>query len=133
MNGLDDLRVVDAKVNLCPYKPEQIEDWTPITLTGGDCDSYATAKMQELWLRGWPINWLRLAMCRVEPFKLVDKDTGITRDATDAERLHLVLLADLDGQTWVLDNRRPYPTEFQLLRYEWLRFQIAGTRLWEYA
>jgi predicted transglutaminase-like cysteine proteinase len=113
---LDDLRLVNAKVNLLPYVAEVGDDWTPIAAAGGDCDSYATAKYERLAAIGWPREWLRLATCYVE--------TG---------EYHAVLLADLDGRTWVLDNRHPWPTEFSLLPYRWHKLQIAGTRQWELA
>jgi len=109
-----ELQLVNAKVNLLPYVAEVGDDWTPITEAGGDCDSYATAKFERLVLMGWPVSALRFAYCTVE--------TG---------EAHLVLLADLDGQTWCLDNRHPHPVEFQLLPYRWIRLQIAGTQRWE--
>ena len=49
-----DLNLVNAKVNLLPYVAEVLDDWTPITGTGGDCDSYATAKYERLVAMGWP-------------------------------------------------------------------------------
>jgi len=42
-------------------------------------------------------------------------------------------MAELDGQTWVLDNRRRWPTDFSLLLYRWHKLQIAGPRRWEIA
>lgn len=112
-----DLNLVNAKVNLLPYVAEVGDDWTPITETGGDCDSYATAKYERLVQMGWPRQWLRLATCWVE------NNLGY----------HAVLLADLDGQTWVLDNRHAHPVEFQLLPYQWHKLQVAGTQQWELA
>ena len=113
----DDLNLVNAKVNLLPYKSEVGDDWTPITDAGDDCDSYATEKYRRLVALGWPKSALRLATCFVE-------DGGY----------HAVLLADTpDGQTWVLDHRYPRPTEFQLLPYRWHKLQIPGTQEWEFA
>ena len=115
--NLAELNLVNAKVNLFPYTAEPGDDWTPITEAGGDCDSYATEKYRRLVALGWPKSALRLATCYVE--------TG---------DYHAVLLADTpDGQTWVLDNRRPRPTEFQLMPYRWHKLQIAGTQHWELA
>ena len=110
----DDLITVNVKVNLLPYKAEVGDDWNPISEDGGDCDSYAMAKLHRLLDRGWPISALRLATCYVE--------TG---------EYHAVLLADLNGQTWVLDNRYGHPAEFQLLPYKWDKIQVAGTQNWE--
>lgn len=114
--NLSELNLVNAKVNLLPYKAEVGDDWTPITADGDDCDSYATEKYRRLVQMGWPKSVLRLATCFVE-------DGGY----------HAVLLADLDGQTWVLDNRTPHPTEFNLMPYRWHKLQIAGTQQWEFA
>ena len=114
---LDELKSVNAKWNACVYAAEVMDDWTPILPGGkGDCDSYATAKMQDLYNRGWPLSVMRLATCFVE--------TG---------GYHCVLLVDWEGTTWVLDNRRPFPTEYSLLPYKWDKLQIAGTRAWEEA
>jgi predicted transglutaminase-like cysteine proteinase len=115
--NFDDLRLVNAKVNLLPYKSEVDEDWSPITDEGGDCDSYATEKYHRLVALGWPKSALRLA----------------TRALGGGEENHLVLLADFDGQTYVLDNNLPHPTEYQLLPKDFRRIQIAGTQKWERA
>lgn len=111
----DQLRSVNSHFNSFPYKSEVVDDWTPI-ITAGDCDSYATAKFEALSKLGWSVLALRLATFWVE--------TG---------DYHLVLLADLDGQTWVLDNRYDLPMEYQLLPYKKHLIQIAGTQEWELA
>jgi len=112
--NFDDLRLVNAKVNLLPYKADVDDDWKPITEDGDDCDSYATEKYRRLVVAGWPKSALRLATCWVE--------TG---------EYHAVLLADLGEETWVLDNRYPHPTEYALLPYKWHLGQVAGTQRWE--
>lgn len=109
-----DLRKVNSDINLLPYVPEVVEDWSSITITGGDCDSYATRKFEELTKIGWPASVLRLATCY-----------------TETNEMHAVLLADHNEQTWVLDNRYPLPMEFQALPYAWILIQIAGTQQWE--
>lgn len=121
--SLNDLKLINTKINMCPYKsdPERYgmpEFWEEIDARGGDCDDYAVAKMQELKRRGVPIQWLRLATCWVD---------------AQHTMYHCVLLVDLGGQTWVLDNRYPLPMEFQMLPYKWDKLQIAGTRNWEVA
>jgi predicted transglutaminase-like cysteine proteinase len=118
---LDELTLVNAKCNLLPYKSEVGDDWTP-AVTEGDCDSYATAKMQRLVQLGWPERSLRLACCFVEP------SAGPKR-----KRYHLVLLADLDDSTWVLDNRHPYPVPWDLTPYEWHRIYNHDMQAWEWA
>lgn len=112
------LNDINAEINAFPFLAEVDDDWTPITVTGaGDCDSYATAKLEQLLRAGWPATSLRLAL------------VGVSGSADT----HLVLLADLDGQTWALDNRYAYPIEYNLLRYRWLLVQTAGTSRWERA
>jgi predicted transglutaminase-like cysteine proteinase len=122
MHSLNDLRVVNTKVNLLPYKSEVGDDWTPITEAGDDCDSYAMAKLQRLVQYGWPEKALRLACCFVEP------SAGVKRD-----RYHAVLLADFEGQTYVLDNRYPYPMEYDTVPYEWHKLWSYDLNAWEWA
>lgn len=112
----DELKRINTRINALPYKAEVKDDWRPLDASGGDCDSYATAKFRALVELGWHAPLLRLATCWVE--------TGGYR---------AVLLADLDDQTWCLDNRHPHPVEYQLLPYKWHKLQIAGTRQWEFA
>lgn len=114
-----DLVAVNSEFNLLPYKAEIADDWTPIT-TEGDCDSYATAKFARLVSMGWPLSALRLATCYV-------------LDVPPPDNYHAVLLADLDGQTWVLDNRYPLPMPFDMLPYKFDTLQVAGTQFWEKA
>ncbi len=118
-----DLRIVQTKVNLLPYKsdPErynQPELWKEIDEEGGDCEDFAIAKMQKLKAMGLPISQMRLATCYCFPNK---------------GGYHAVLLVDLAGQTYVLDNRYPLPMEYDMIPYEWDKFQIAGTLNWEKA
>lgn len=119
----DQLEEVNAAVNALPYQSEATEDWCP-AIDGGDCDSYATAKLQRLVAMGWPVEKLRLACCFVEPSANPDK----------AKRYHAVLLADTpDNGTWVLDNRHPYPVPWDELPYEWHRIYNHDMQAWEYA
>ena len=115
---LTDLKIVNTKVNMLPYKSEPIDNWDEIDEQGGDCDSYAVGKMQRLKAMGMPISQMRLATCWCLP---------------NREGYHCVLLVDLDGQTYVLDNRYPLPMEWDLVPYEWDKLQIAGTMNWEKA
>lgn len=111
----DELNLVNTNVNKIPYKSEYGDDWTPIT-DEGDCDSFATEKYRRLVELGWPKSALRLATCW-----------------TERGEYHAVLLADLEGTTYVLDNRHPWPMEHTLLPYKWHKYQIAGTQDWEFA
>lgn len=118
MNSHDILTQVNVDVNQEKYITEiGLDDWTPIVPgQGGDCDSYATAKAQKLFDLGWSLEQLRLARCQVEDGSW-----------------HAVLMVDLEGQTWVLDNRHIFPIEKQRLPYKWDSYQIAGTEEWEEA
>lgn len=119
---LNTLKLVNTKVNLLEYKTQIGDDWNPFTPNGFDCNNYATRKMEELAARGVPLESMRLATCFVEA------SAGEKRN-----RYHAVLLVDINGQTYVLDNRYPLPMEFDLLPYEWHKIQVAGARTWEWA
>ena len=123
-HSLNDLKVVNTKVNLFPYKSEVTEDWTPIDITKeDDCDGYATAKQWRLvHAYGWPEKATRLATCFVEPSAGEKRTRG-----------HLVLLVDLGGTTYVLDNRYPHPMEYDLVPYEWHRIYNHDMQAWEWA
>lgn len=112
-----ELEVVNDYFNAKPYVSDVDDDWTPITDAGDDCDSYATAKYLRLLEMGWPKSALRLATCWCE------NNLGY----------HAVLLADLDGLTWVLDNRRPDLWHPDQTGYKFHKLQIAGTNEWELA
>ena len=112
------LKVVHFEANKEAYVTEIGPDkWTPfLPGCGSDCDSYATYKMQKLFDLGWQLLDMRLATCWTE--------TG---------EYHCVLLVELNGQSWVLDNRQTYPTRSQDLDYEWHKIQVPGTQDWVYA
>ena len=112
-----ELESVNDYFNAMPYKSEIGDNWLPITEAGDDCDSYATAKYNRLVAMGWPKSSLRLATCWCE------NNLGY----------HAVLLADLDGVTWVLDNRSAQLRHPEDTGYKWHKLQIAGTIAWELA
>ena len=117
----DQLEATNIAINKLPYESEVEENWCP-AVTGGDCDSSATAKLQRLVQLGWPETSLRLACCFVEPSA-----------GPKLKRYHLVLLADLDNSTWVLDNRHTYPMRYDMLPYEWHKFWNHDLNAWEWA
>jgi predicted transglutaminase-like cysteine proteinase len=112
-----ELESVNAYFNAMPYVADVDENWMPITEKGDDCDSYSTAKYNRLVEMGWPKSALRLATCWCE------NNLGY----------HAVLLADLDNETWVLDNRTAKLLHPENTGYEWHKLQIAGTKEWELA
>jgi len=125
---LTDLKIVNSKVNMLPYKsdPERfgmLEWWADIDESGGDCDDYAIAKYHRLRSMGMPAGQMRFATCFVERSAAAEKK----------DRYHCVLLVDMNGQTYVLDNRHSLPLEYDMLPYEFHKLQIAGTREFEWA
>ncbi len=120
---LNTLKLVNTKVNLLDYKTQIGDDWNPFTANGFDCNNYATRKMEELAARGVPLESMRLATCFVERSMAPEK----------RNRYHAVLLVDIGGITYVLDNRYPLPMEYELLPYEWHKLQVHGTQTWEWA
>ena len=112
---LSDLKEVQVSINSLPYVPETSEDWSSIGLSGGDCDSYATRKFEELTKLGWTSEYLRLATCFSFP-------TGA---------YHCVLLADFESHTYVLDNMEYYVLRYEFCKHRWHKIQIAGTQDWE--
>lgn len=123
MLTVTDLKIVQTKVNAMPYKADadrygQPEFWEVIGQEGGDCEDFALAKLRHLLAMGMPAAQMRLATCWCFP---------------NHEGYHAVLLVDLNGTTWVLDNRYPLPMEWDLLPYEWHLLQRAGSQHWELA
>ena len=116
MPTFDEIKRINAEVNKQPYVAELTDDWRPIDQWGGDCDSYATAKMLALYKAGWPVDVMRLAECEIP-----------------GGGSHCVLLVDCDGETYVLDNRRAEPVLMEQAGYTWKRIQVAGTPDWEFA
>lgn len=112
------LKLVNTKVNMLDYKTQVGDDWDPFTTNGFDCNNYATRKMEELFARGVPVEAMRLATGWVDHEKKL---------------YHAVLLVDHDGQTYVLDNRYPYPMEYDMLPYEWHKFWSHDLNAWEWA
>lgn len=112
----EELAHVNSLVNKLPYVAELTDDWRPIDQWGGDCDSFATAKMLALHKLGWPITVMRLAECK-----------------TELGGMHAVLLVDCDGETLVLDNRRAEMVPMERCGYTFTRIQVAGKPDWEFA
>lgn len=133
--GYHTLCDVNADVNKLPYETELVEDWTPSTVKKrGDCDSHATAKQ---WIlvkeKDFHEEKTRLATCFVEEFQLKDKVTGEWRWARKEERYHLVLLVDVDGETYVLCNRYELPMLPEHLPYEFHKIWSYELNAWEWA
>lgn len=92
---MSQLEAVNEEVNRLPYKSDADryrvpEFWASIDADGGDCEDYAIGKLNRLVVLGWPVAFLRLAMCFAE--------TG---------EHHAVLIASLVQGDYMLDNRQP--------------------------
>lgn len=121
-----DLVIVNARGNEFPYKTEAGDDWTPWG-EEKDCDSYMSWKHWTLFHKyGWPERSLRACCCFVEPSVSPDK----------AKRYHAILLADLDGTTYALDNRKTMPVPLDDLiasGYEIHKLWNHDLNKWEWA
>ena len=81
----------------------------------GDCEDYALKKFKLCAERGIPLESMRLAVC------------GVFNPLGD----HAVLLVtDSEKQTWVLDNRYPYPMAYQDLTYTWVSIFNPVDKKW---
>lgn len=136
MSAYDELCSVNFEINHSSKYMSDLsqygaaEYWADIRITKeGDCEDYGIAKAKELLRKGWDVQALRIAKCYVEEFLITDKVTGKLRDATRAERYHGVLLVDLEGVTYCLDNRCDEVRPYQLTGYEFDWVQIPGTLL----
>ena len=130
MLTFDEITRINAEVNKVPFMRGMLGDtWDQATtdfmgmLSGANCNSYATAKMQKLYQAGQPIDTLRLMMCN-HP----NDPRGPLPEGN-----HVCLLADCDGETYILCNTLPEPTLMERVPYEWKRIQVAGTPDWEFA
>lgn len=130
------LVLVNARGNEFPYKTEVREDWTPWG-DEKDCDSFMSWKHWQLFhTYGWDEKALRGCCCFVEPYRLQDTPDGPWRDATKHERYHAILLADCDGTTYALDNRKQMPVPLEDLiasGYEIHKLWSHELNAWEWA
>jgi hypothetical protein len=131
-----ELVLVNARGNEFPYKTEVGDDWTPWG-DEKDCDSFMSWKHWTLFHKyGWDEKALRGCCCFVEPFQLLDPITQEWRWATKRERYHAILLADCDGTTYALDNRKTVPTPLTDLiasGYEIQKLWSHDLNAWEWA
>lgn len=115
MQTYQQLDLINSAINKLPYQSELSDDWRPIDEWGGDCDSYATRKLLELHKAGWDLQTynIRLAVCN-----------------TELQEAHAVLLVDFEGETYCLDNRYAKLKLKDMLPYQWVKEQVAGTPEW---
>lgn len=121
---LDTLTTVNSEVNSAvTYTPDSEkyhrDEWWEDALdegNQGDCEDYAIAKLRKLLALDAPREALKIALCTVE--------TG---------EYHCVLIAQVGGEDYVLDNRTSSPTRWEQVRYEWDKFYLLGERVWRAA
>ena len=124
MISRDDIRLINYKVNLLPYKADPLryftpEFWTAIDAEGGDCEDFGIEKYRRLYLRGFPHESLRLATCWIKPGMIADD-------------YHAACIVRFNGVDLCLCNRYSFPMEIDLLPYEFHKIQVPEKREWEY-
>jgi predicted transglutaminase-like cysteine proteinase len=86
--SLEELRQVNLRVNRAIRPVEDLHgDLWELGVTEGDCEEYAIQKRADLLALGWASQHLRLAIVRIPD-----------------DRYHIVLIASIDGQEYLLDN-----------------------------
>jgi predicted transglutaminase-like cysteine proteinase len=110
-------RRINTSIRPNPVKAGKLdptERWN-VSPISGNCNDFAVSKRHELLQRGWPSSALLLAE--------VTLDTG---------EHHLILVVNLHGDSYVLDNLEPNPVPLlQTTRYRWKRIESAeDPRLW---
>lgn len=128
LDGLHDqtkweqLQAVNSYMNARDYVPDDrnwgVEDYwqTPgeFLSRSGDCEDFAIAKFLSLKQLGWTDDELRLVAVK-------DLKQGVG---------HAVLVATLDGKTWVLDNQLDDVTNIERLEHYQPVFSINETSWW---
>jgi len=129
------LKEVNARINELSYTAGVDPLWEPIDADGdgGTCSNFAVAKYRALRALGCPKESLVLICAFVEPFRLKDPMTGEWRDALKGERYHAILVVTLGDVRYVMDNRKPFPTEIELMDYEWHKLWNWDWGKWEWA
>lgn len=107
----EELQAVNEAVNEEIYWQAETDNVWRRPLDGyGDCEDFAIEKAERLLALGWTTNNLRLA--------------GVNKN-------HMVLLATIGNETYVLDNQFQYATKLKDdVRYIDV-LQIRGTKYWE--
>lgn len=104
-------RVVNLAIQPAPPKANGLGGWA-LFPRQGSCTDYAVSKRHELLKRGWPSSALRLA-------EILIPRTG---------EHHLVLVATIRGNSFVLDNLKYDPVPLPLTNpseYQWIRIESA--------
>ncbi len=107
VDHLRQIRRVNIAVNraIHPRPDGEFDSWD-INVTHGDCEDYALQKRKELIDLGWPTELLRIAIVRIQ-------------NGT----LHAVLLVNIDGTDYALDNLRSQVLPWYQTPYDYLMTQ----------
>ncbi len=126
---------INGRINGLPYTAGVDRLWEPIDADndGGTCSNYAVAKYRALRALGVPRESLILSCAFVEPHQIKDPDTGAWRNATKAERYHAILIVQVAGRQYVMDNRAQLPVEIDFCDYEWHKLWNWSMSEWEWA
>ena len=129
------LKDVNEEINDLPYTAGVDPLWEPIDADddGGTCSNFAVAKYRRLRALGWGKDSLIMTCAFVEPFRIQDTPDGPWRDAMKRERYHAILAVKHEGKLLAMDNRKPYPTEVEMLPYEWHKLWNWEWGKWEWA
>lgn len=120
---------VNERINQIPYDAiegaqEPPDWWSDIPAPGWSwvCRDYVLAKATALRNVGWDPRALTVIVCWTEPV-----------DEPPQRERHGVLGVDVDGETWILDNRFPAPYRMRnpSADYLWEMRQIPGTTEWQ--
>ena len=119
------IKSVNAGVNAeCSFrydedKYRQSDFWADALESGneGDCEDYAIAKLRRLLALGYAPDRIKIGLC-------------YGAEAGTFGGYHAVLVAEADGEDYVLDNRYPHPTPWKLAPYKWDKFYLLGEKKW---
>ena len=102
-------REVNAAIKPAPDKSDTARGWT-LFPSKGDCNDYVVSKRHELLQRGWPSSALQLA------------ETILPKTGDH----HLVLVANVRGKMFVLDNLQFTPVPLTAsIDYRWIRIESS--------
>lgn len=124
LNQLSSLLAVNSEVNAAiSYTSDQQQfsrpDWWQDALLAcptsgyGDCEDYTLAKLHRLQHLGFSADSLKIGLCW-----------------TEVGDYHCVLIATMDGEDYVLDNRYVDIQRWEELPYRWDCLYLVGKKRW---
>ena len=116
---------VNAEANAIPFDEvigahEPVDWWTDDPDADGSfvCRDYVLLKAEKLQALGWNPHDMTVVLCWTEPV-----------GEPPQREYHAVLAVEVDGETWILDNRADdiYRWDQSPYDYQWDQRQVAGT------